>query len=61
MSDKERALEMIRKMPDSKPFDEILADLFFREQVDRGLRDLESGRTITEEEARKRLAKWLPN
>lgn len=59
MSDKERAIEMIRNMPDSKPFAEILADLFFREQVNRGLRDVEAGRTLTEEEARKRLAKWL--
>ncbi len=59
MGDKDRAIDMIRDMPDSKRFDEILAELYFREKVQRGLRDEAAGRVISHEEARRRLTRWL--
>ena len=59
MSDKERAIDMIRGMPDSKSFDEILAEMYFREKVERGLRDDEAGRVISHEEVKQRLRRWL--
>ncbi len=59
MSDKDRAIDMIRQMPDAKPFDEILAELYFREKVARGLDDERAGRVISHEEARRRLSRWL--
>ena len=39
--------------------DEIMAGLYFRQKVDRGLHEVEAGRVITHEEARRRVDQWL--
>jgi predicted transcriptional regulator len=59
MSDKRRVIDMVEQMSDSKPFDEILAELYIREKIERGLRDDEAGRVMSHEEARRRLSRWL--
>ena len=58
MSDKREALKMIRALPDDCSTAEILAELFFKQQVDAGLRDVAEGRTISDSELRERIAKW---
>ncbi|MFO0838997.1 MAG: hypothetical protein U1D55_10770 [Phycisphaerae bacterium] len=60
MSDKQRALQAIKKLPNSATFGQILDELYFRLKVEQGLRDLARGRAVSHEVARKRLAKWLP-
>lgn len=55
---KEEALELIRKLPDTATTVDILDELLFKEQVDRGLRDVEEGRTISHEELKEDLARW---
>lgn len=59
MSEESSTGECEREQPDSRLRHATRDERLFREQVERGLRDLESGRTVTEGEARERLAKWL--
>ena len=55
---KEEALELIRRMPDTATTADILDELYFKEQVERGLQDVLEGRTISHQELKERLAQW---
>mgnify|MGYP007073242926 FL=1 len=56
---KEVAIDIIRNLPDQVTNEEILAELYFRQQVDAGLRDMESNNLLSHEEVKGRLARWL--
>ena len=58
-STKDRVLEMIRRLPDDVTIDDIMAELYFRQKVDQGLRQLDAGEGIDHAEAKKRLDRWL--
>jgi hypothetical protein len=55
---KEEALELIGRMPDTATTADILDELYFKEQVDRGLRDVLEGRTLSHQELKERLVQW---
>lgn len=59
MSTKEAVIEMIRRMPDSSTVSDIMTELYVRQKIDEGLRELDAGKGIPHEEAKKQLAKWL--
>lgn len=56
---KEQVIQMIKKLPDKVSVDDILAELYFRLQVDKGLKELDEGRGIPHKEVEKRISKWL--
>jgi len=56
---KDLVIEMIRRMPDDASVPDIMAELYFRQKVDEGLRQLDAGEGIDHEDAKKRLASWL--
>ncbi len=58
MGAKEDALKIIQGLPDDCSTDDILAELFFKKQVDAGLVDVAEGRVVTHEELKARIAKW---
>ncbi|PYO55310.1 MAG: hypothetical protein DMD83_20335 [Candidatus Rokuibacteriota bacterium] len=58
MGAKENALKIIQGLPDDCSTDDILAELFFKKQVDAGLVDVAEGRVVTHEELKARIAKW---
>ena len=58
MGAKEDALKIIQSLPDDCSTDDILAELFFKKQVDAGLVDVAEGRVVTHEEVKARIAKW---
>ena len=55
---KQEALDLIGKLPDSATLSDIMDELYFKEQVERGLKDVADGRTISHEEMRERMARW---
>lgn len=55
---KSEALELIQNMPDTVTTADILEELYFKEQVDRGLADVREGRTLSHEEVKEHLAQW---
>jgi len=59
MTTKDAVIEMIRALPDDATVADIMAELYFRQKVDTGLRQLDAGEGVTHDEARKRLAPWL--
>jgi hypothetical protein len=59
MSTKESVIELIRRLPDDVSLADIMAELYFRQKVDQGLRELDEGKGIPHDQARDRLQKWL--
>ena len=57
-SAKKEALDLIDKLPDDATTQDIMAELHFKEQIDRGLRDVAEGRVFSHEELEKRVARW---
>ncbi len=56
---KDEVIKMIQNMPEETSVEDIMAELYFRYQVDEGLKQLDGGRGIPHEEVEKRMAKWL--
>ncbi len=56
---KEQVIHMIQSLPENATLDDIMAELYFRLQVDAGLRELDEGKGIPHEEVQKRMSRWL--
>lgn len=56
---KQAVLEMIERLPDDASVEDIMAELYFRQKVDEGLRQLDAGEGVEHDEAKQRLGKWL--
>ncbi|ULA62526.1 MAG: hypothetical protein LZF86_40030 [Nitrospira sp.] len=55
---KAEALAMIQKLPDDVTTGTIMEQLFFKQQVEKGLQDVAEGRVITQDELKERVARW---
>lgn len=55
---KEQITELVQKQPDDSSYDEIVRVLAFDLMVQRGLKDSDEGRTITNDEMRHRIKNW---
>ena len=56
---KEKVIKMIEELPEDITVSDIMAELYFRQNVDEGLMELDEGKGISHEEAKKRLNRWL--
>ena len=56
---KQAALRLIESMPADATLEEIMYTLHFRQRVDRGLRELSAGRTVSHEAVKRSLPRWL--
>lgn len=56
---KEQVIQMIAALPENVTLEDIMAELYFKLQVDAGLQELDEGKGIPHEEVEKRMAKWL--
>ena len=56
---KAEAIAMIDRMPDNSTIDDIIEELYFKIQVDEGLRQLDNGEYLTNEEVKERISKWI--
>lgn len=56
---KQQVIQMIQSLPDNVTIDNIMAELYFKLQVDAGLKELDEGKGIPHEEVEKRISKWL--
>jgi len=59
MTIKQKACEVISRMPEESTFEDILDHLYVLECIERGERDIEDGKTLSHDEVERRLAKWL--
>jgi predicted transcriptional regulator len=58
MTAKQKVLQVVQEQPEDSSYDEILRELAFNRMVERGLADVEAGRTISHEEMKKRISSW---
>ena len=56
---KQKVIEMLNSLPDEVDYDEIMAEIYFRQKVDKSLKQINEGKVIPHEEAKQRLAKWI--
>jgi predicted transcriptional regulator len=50
---------MIEQMSSDASLEDIMYELYFRQRVDRGLQELDDGKTISHQEVKQGIAKWL--
>jgi predicted transcriptional regulator len=57
------AKEEVRRMLDRLPDDSSLADIqyhiYVRQKIEQGLKDVEAGHLLTQEEVERRMSRWL--
>jgi predicted transcriptional regulator len=56
---KDEVIKMISRMPDDVSIDDIMEELYFKLQVNRGLQELDDGKGIPHEDVEKKAQKWL--
>ena len=56
---KQEVMELLKGLPDTSTLEEIQYHLYVRQKVQRGIQDVEEGRTYTQEEVEKRMEKWV--
>ncbi len=56
---KSEAIAIIEEMPNDSTIEDIIGELYFKAQVDEGLRQLDNGEFISNEEVKQRASKWI--
>ena len=59
MITKTQLISTLEKLPENLTIDQVIDHIIFIEKVQKGLEDSENGRVYTNEEAKKKLSKWL--
>ena len=59
MSIKEQVQELLETLPDDVTYDDIHYHLFVREKIDKGLKDIDEGRILTEEQMEAKFKQWF--
>jgi len=55
---KDRMTKVILNQPDDASYEEIFRELAFDKMIENGLRDSKEGRTISNEEMKRRMDAW---
>ena len=55
---KEEVRKLLDQLPEDSSYEDIQYHIYVREKIQRGLEDLEAGRTLTQEEVEQRMARW---
>lgn len=56
---KRTAVALIERMPEDATLEDIMYELYFRQRVDRGLRELDGGKTVSHSQVKRSVTKWL--
>jgi predicted transcriptional regulator len=56
---KEKVLKAVQELPQEVTFEDAIEKLYFLSKVEKGLQQADEGRTVTHEEAKQRMQKWL--
>ena len=56
---KQTALKAIGHLRDSASYEDIMYELYVLQKIERGRKDVREGRSVSHEEAKARLGKWL--
>jgi predicted transcriptional regulator len=56
---KEEVRKMLDQIPDNASFEDIQYHIYVCEKIERGLKDIEEGRVLSQDEIEKWMSKWL--
>lgn len=56
---KQEVRELLDTLPDDSTFEDIQYHLYVRQKVQRGIRDINDGRTYSQDEVEKQMEKWV--
>ncbi len=56
---KEQVIQLVQRLPGDITIDDILSELYFKLQVDKGIRELDEGMGIPHQEVKERMSKWV--
>lgn len=56
---KDQVRRILEELPEEATLEDIQYQIYVRQKIDRGLKDLARGRTVSQTEVERRMAKWL--
>lgn len=56
---KQEVLDILDSLPDDASLEDVQYGIYVRQKIQHGREDLAAGRTISEEEFDRRMARWL--
>ena len=59
MSNKEQMLKAIGELPDDATIEDAIERLYLLYKIERGIAQADTGKKVSQEEARRRMARWL--
>ena len=59
MLTKDKVLEAITNLPEEFSLDDLMDRLIILEKIERGLAEVAKGETVSQEEAKEKMNKWL--
>ena len=58
LTEKQKSIDLINKLPDYYSTEEIITALHLKHQVELGLKDAEEGRTLTHNQVKDMVMQW---
>lgn len=58
MSDKQKIIETVKNFKEDATFEEIIYQLYFQYRIEKGLDDVQNGRTKSSEEVLQEIDEW---
>lgn len=58
-TEKEEVIDLLNQLPDDSTLEEIQYHLYVRQKIQKGLRDVDQGKVMNQEEVEIRMQKWL--
>jgi predicted transcriptional regulator len=55
---KEEVRKLLDQIPDDSSFEDIQYHIYVREKIERGIKDAEEARILSQEEVERRMLKW---
>lgn len=59
MTTKQKAIKAVQALPDDASFEDALDRLLLLAKIERGLRQLDAGQSISHEKMKSKMKKWL--
>lgn len=59
MRTKQDVIRFINGLPENVTLEDILEELQVRAKIEKGLQDLNTGKTVSHDEVKEKLSKWL--
>jgi len=57
MTIKEQVQQLAEKLPETATWDDVLYEVYIRQKITRGMDDIDNGRTVSDEDARREFLK----